>query len=79
VLQEGGLFALTVETHAGDGVILGAGLRYQHGAGYLHDSLIAAGLKPLAISKASTRDESGEPVPGQVAVAVRRGHQRRER
>jgi predicted TPR repeat methyltransferase len=78
VLQEGGLFALTVETHAGDGVILGAGLRYQHGAGYLHDSLIAAGLKPLAISKASTRDESGEPVPGQVAVAVRRSHQRRE-
>jgi predicted TPR repeat methyltransferase len=71
VLQEQGLLAFTVETHTGEGVILGQGLRYQHGPTYLRDSLIAAGLKPLVVEKASTRDESGEPVPGLVAVAVR--------
>ena len=33
VLDEGGLFAFTVETHDGDGVILRETLRYAHGAG----------------------------------------------
>ncbi len=70
VLRDNGLLAFTVETHAGDGITLGQGLRYQHGAAYLRDSLIAAALKPLAVEKASTRDESGEPVPGLVAVAT---------
>jgi predicted TPR repeat methyltransferase len=70
VLRDQGLLAFTVETHAGEGVILGQGLRYQHSATCLRDSLIAAGLKPLALEKASTRDESGEPVPGLVAVAT---------
>ncbi len=32
VLTPGGLVAFTVETHGGDGVILGEGLRYAHGA-----------------------------------------------
>ena len=35
VLVAGGLLAFTVETHGGDGVILGEGLRYAHGAGYV--------------------------------------------
>jgi predicted TPR repeat methyltransferase len=70
VLQDNGLLAFTVETHAGEGVILGQGLRYQHAAAYLRDSLIAAGLKPLMLEKASTRDESGDPVPGLVTVAT---------
>ncbi len=79
VLRDGGLLAFTVETHAGEGVVLGPGLRYQHGAAYLRDSLIAAGLKPLAVEKASTRDESGVPVPGLVALAIRRDDGRRAR
>jgi len=32
VLAPGGLFAFTVESHAGEGVVLGKGLRYAHGA-----------------------------------------------
>jgi predicted TPR repeat methyltransferase len=78
-LRDEGLLAFTVETHAGEGVVLGQGLRYQHGAAYLRDSLIAVSMKPLAVEKASTRDESGEPVPGLVAVAVRQGAARRDR
>jgi predicted TPR repeat methyltransferase len=72
VLRDDGLFAFTVETHAGDGVALGEGLRYQHGADYLRDGLISAGLNPLELANASTRDESNEPVPGLVAVAIRK-------
>ena len=32
VLAPGGLFAFTLESHAGEGVVLGEGLRYAHGA-----------------------------------------------
>ena len=39
VLSGDGLFACTLETHEGDGVILGAGLRYAHSAGYVSDVL----------------------------------------
>src|SRR4029077_7141685 len=81
VLTSQALFAFTVETHAGDGVILGASLRYQHGKAYLRDQLAAAAFALLALNDVSTRDESGKPVPGLVAVAapsVVRGVQARE-
>jgi len=70
VLGTHGLFAFTVETHAGDAVTLGAGLRYQHGKALIRDQLAQAALSPLALSEISTRDESGKPVPGLVAVAT---------
>src|SRR5476651_1337174 len=44
VLVTGGLLAFTAETHGGDGVILGEGLRYAHGAAYVRASIAAAGL-----------------------------------
>ena len=37
-----------VETHAGDGVILGEGLRYAHSATHVRASIEAAGLEPVA-------------------------------
>lgn len=70
VLSPHGLVAFTVETHPGDGVKLGAGLRYQHGKAYVHDSLVQAAFAPLAVSEVSTRDEGSAPVPGLVAVAA---------
>jgi predicted TPR repeat methyltransferase len=70
VLSPQGLVAFTVETHPGDGVKLGAGLRYQHGKSYIRDSLVQAVFATLAVSEVSTRDESNEPVPGLVAVAA---------
>jgi predicted TPR repeat methyltransferase len=69
VLKPQGLLAFTVETHAGEGVILGQGLRYAHSADYLRGAVADAGLKLCAIAPASTRTEAGEPVPGLVVTA----------
>jgi predicted TPR repeat methyltransferase len=71
VLRPQGLMAFTVETYPGSGVILGGGLRYQHGSPYVRAALAAAGLTLLVLTTASARDEGGEPVPGLVAVAIK--------
>jgi predicted TPR repeat methyltransferase len=70
-LARGGLFAFTVETHAGAGVVLGEKLRYAHGADHVRAALDAAGLAPCVLDPASTRNEHGGPVPGLVVVAGR--------
>ena len=44
VLVAGGLLAFTTETHDGEGVILGEGLRYAHAAAYVRAAVEAAGL-----------------------------------
>src|SRR5262249_57293761 len=46
VLAPGGLLAFTTETHSGEGVILGEGLRYAHAASHVREAVTAAGLKP---------------------------------
>lgn len=69
VLKPQGLVAFTVETHDGEGVILGPSLRYAHSANYLRGAIAAARLKVCAISPASTRMEAGEPVPGLIVTA----------
>lgn len=71
VLAPGGLFAFTVETHGGQGVVLGEKLRYAHAAGYLRTALHAAGLAPVSFEAASIRSEGGVPVPGLLVVAER--------
>ena len=69
VLVSGGLLAFTVETHDGDGVILGEGLRYAHGVPYVRDSIEAAGLTLSQFDDLSARNEDYTPVPGLVVVA----------
>lgn len=69
VLKPQGLLAFTVETHLGEGVILGRGLRYAHGEAYLRDAIADAGLTACAIMPAATRIEANEPVPGFVVTA----------
>ena len=69
VLASGGLLAFTVETHGGDGVMLGKGLRYAHGAGYVRRALEAAGLVLSRLEDLSARNEDDAPVPGLVVVA----------
>jgi predicted TPR repeat methyltransferase len=71
VLADGGLLAFTVETQAGDGVILGQGLRYAHGVAYVRASVEAAGLGLLQLEDLSARNEDNAPVPGLVVVASR--------
>src|SRR5882724_1145848 len=66
VLARGGLLAFTVETHGGDGVIIGGGLRYAHGAGHVRERIEAAGLALLHFEEASPRTEHHQPVRGLV-------------
>lgn len=71
VLRPGGLLAFTAESHAGAGVILGAGLRYAYGESYVRTSLAASGLALSRLDHISTRNEGNMPVPGMVVVAIR--------
>jgi len=71
VLAPGGLMAFTLETHGGDGVIIGAGLRYAHGALYVREAVEAAGLTLARLEEASLRTEDNEPVRGLVVVATK--------
>jgi len=71
VLVAGGLLAFTVETHKGDGVIIGEGLRYAHGANYVRARIAAAGLTLAHLADWSARNEDNVPVPGLVAVATK--------
>lgn len=69
-LAPDGLFAFTVETHDGTGVVLGEKLRYAHGADHVRAALEQAALVPLAFEPASTRTENGVPVPGLLVIAA---------
>ena len=71
VLAPGGLVAFTVETHDGDGVVIGAGLRYAHAAEYLRKTIAGVGLKLVHLQQASPRTEDNEPVRGLVVVATK--------
>lgn len=71
VLAKGGLFAFTTETHSGDGVILGAGLRYAHAIAHVRAAVAAAGLRLAYLEEASARDEGTIPAPGLVVVAAK--------
>jgi predicted TPR repeat methyltransferase len=70
VLRPDGLFAFTVETHAGDGVVLGEKLRYAHGEPYVRAALATAGLAVVDLRPAWARTENGVPVPGLVVMAA---------
>lgn len=71
VLTVSGLIAFTLETHNGDGVAIGAGLRYAHGAEYVHNAICSAGLKLAMLEEASPRTEDNESVRGLVVVATK--------
>lgn len=69
VLSLGGLIAFTVETHSGEGVVLGGKLRYAHAAAEVKLALSAAGLALRKLEPVSTRNDAGVAVPGLVVVA----------
>jgi len=71
VLVPGGLLAFTAETHDGDGVIIGAGLRYAHGVRHVRESIAAAGLALALLEDRSARNEDNVPAPGLVGVATK--------
>lgn len=69
LLSADGLFAFTVETHAGDGVKLLPTLRYAHGERYIRGTLSEAGFGPFSIAEAAVRSEKGVPVDSLVVIA----------
>jgi predicted TPR repeat methyltransferase len=71
VLGPDGVFAFTVETHGGDGVELGAKLRYRHGATHVRTALATAELRLLELSPVATRAEAGDDVPGLLVLVAR--------
>jgi predicted TPR repeat methyltransferase len=71
VLAGDGLFGFTVETHDGEGAIVGAKMRYAHSAGFVRAAITEAGLTLLDLTPASSRTENRAPVPGLLVVARR--------
>jgi predicted TPR repeat methyltransferase len=71
VLAPEGVLAFTAETHQGDGVIIGEGLRYAHSAAYVRAAIGDAGLTLSRLEVLSARNEDNAPVPGLVVVAAR--------
>jgi predicted TPR repeat methyltransferase len=71
VLASGGLLAFTTETHDGEGVVIGQGLRYAHSEAYVRAAVESAGFKMSLLEDRSARNEDNAPVPGLVAVAAK--------
>jgi predicted TPR repeat methyltransferase len=69
VLTRSGLLAFTVQSHDGDGVIVGADRRFAHAEAYLREALGAAGFTSIGIEAASTRVDRGLPVSGALVLA----------
>jgi predicted TPR repeat methyltransferase len=72
LLEPGALFGFTVETHAGDGVVLGEKLRYAHAEAFVRSAIVSAELVLHSLEHVSTRREGGVPVASLVVVAGRR-------
>jgi predicted TPR repeat methyltransferase len=70
-LAPGGLFGFTVETHDGEGAIVGVKMRYAHSEKFVRDALAQARLTLARLTRASSRTENRVPVPGLVVVARR--------
>jgi len=71
VLSEGGLFGFTVETHDGEGAIVGPKMRYAHSADYVRGAIGEAGLTLIELTRASSRAENRVAVPGLLLLARR--------
>ncbi|QND58426.1 class I SAM-dependent DNA methyltransferase [Mesorhizobium huakuii] len=74
LLADGGLFAFSVESLAGDGdFALQPSRRYAHSDGYVRRLLEASGLSILALEPTTIRQDRREPVKG-LAVVARKTH-----
>jgi predicted TPR repeat methyltransferase len=63
-LKPGGIFAFTVERHAGEGYALGASGRYAHGDGFVRAAASAADLVLVHEAEVALRSELHRPVIG---------------
>ncbi|MDX3805970.1 MAG: methyltransferase domain-containing protein [Bosea sp. (in: a-proteobacteria)] len=72
VLKPGGFFAFTVQSHEGEGVVVGKDRRFAHAESWLLQRLKEAKLIPLRVEPATTRQDRGAAVPGLLVVAEKR-------
>ena len=69
-LKAGGLFAFSVEAHAGpEDVVLRASRRYAHSEAYLRRLLAEAGLSVVSLERADIRMDRGAAIEGLIMVA----------
>lgn len=71
VLVPQSLFAFTVQSHAGDSVIVGDDRRYHHADAYLHGLAARHAFRVAVIEPAATRLDRGKPVAGRVCVLIK--------
>jgi predicted TPR repeat methyltransferase len=71
VLAPDGLFGFTVETHEGEGAIVGPKMRYAHSEDFVREAITEAGLTLVELTRASSRTENRVPVPGLLVLARR--------
>lgn len=71
VLEPGGLFAFSIQTHAGQGVVIGADARVHHAPAEVRTWAKAAGFTVRQETAASTREDRGVPVPGALFLLVK--------
>jgi predicted TPR repeat methyltransferase len=71
VLVRDGLFAFTVQAHAGEGTVLGPDSRYAHGEGYLRRLAAETRFSTALFEPVSTRQDNGVDVPGSLVVLER--------
>lgn len=64
VLAPSGRFAFSIQTHEGEGVVIGADMRVHHAPGLMRAMAARHGLAVLAEEQASTRRDRGMDVPG---------------
>ncbi len=70
-LTANGLIAFSVETWQGDGLSLGASMRFVHSRAYVEATAREVGLSPLLVRSASTRREAGRDAPGLICAFER--------
>ena len=68
-LAPGGIFAFTVEAHAGDSFALGEAHRYAHSESYVRNLLAQAGFTGITITQGTLRTDRGQPVEALVVSA----------
>jgi predicted TPR repeat methyltransferase len=67
-LRSGGLFAFSVEVHAGPGWLLRPTRRYAHAPGYIRQATAAVGFEAVLFQETILRKEAGNDVSGLIVV-----------
>jgi predicted TPR repeat methyltransferase len=70
-LAPGGLFAFSVQSHDGEGFVIGPDARFAHAEPFIRERAGAQGLRVMSCEPASVRQDQGRDVPGHVFVLER--------